>query len=179
MIKIRRKVAPTLVYSKACSAVHSDFDVGFESAKIIGNCNTCPCQEVFVNWLHLVFQLVSGEKCCKDFASLSYWVHQAISMTLTNSTSFFFSHSWTQDFIFLWQKTCITQQCSECWSTDNRQTNKGSHFLVRCHFFQSFLGESTTLSRCPNECFRFECLLAMPQCKDNTQEYQSLLPQVI
>jgi hypothetical protein len=72
MIKIRRKVACTLVYSKASSAVHSDFDVGFESAKIIGNCNTCPCQEVFVNWLHLVFQLVSREKCCKDFASLSY-----------------------------------------------------------------------------------------------------------
>jgi hypothetical protein len=44
MIKSGRKVVHTLVYSKASSAVHSDFDVGFESAKTIGNCKSCPTQ---------------------------------------------------------------------------------------------------------------------------------------
>ncbi len=34
------------MYTKASSAVHSDLDVGFESAKTIGNCKTYPTQRV-------------------------------------------------------------------------------------------------------------------------------------
>ncbi len=43
------------MYTKASSAVHSDLDVGFESAKTIGNCKTYPTQRVIC---HLV---TSGE----------------------------------------------------------------------------------------------------------------------
>jgi hypothetical protein len=60
------KKGRTLVYKKASSAVHSDLDVGFESAKTIGNCKTYPTQRIICDLV------TSGEYIPKSISTANW-----------------------------------------------------------------------------------------------------------